>query len=52
MSLQHQEGRLRTTTHGIVHVSREAYNSNEWRFAAAHEIGHFIQHPENDNYEA
>lgn len=53
MSLQHEEGRLlRTATHGIVNVSHDAYKSNKWRFVVAHEIGHFIRHPENDNYEA
>lgn len=53
MPLQHEEGRLlRTQTHGIVNVSSDAYDSNKWRFVVAHEIGHFIRHPNNDNYEA
>jgi len=49
--LQHEEGRLlRTATHGIINVGLDAYNSNKWRFVVAHELGHFIRHPENDNF--
>lgn len=51
--LQHEEGRLlRTSRHGIINVSQDAYRSNKWRFVVAHEIGHFVRHPDNDNYEA
>jgi|JI10StandDraft_1071094.scaffolds.fasta_scaffold16774_6 Zn-dependent peptidase ImmA (M78 family) len=53
MRMQHEEGRLlRTAKHGIINVSDHAYGSNKWRFVIAHEIGHFIQHPDNDNFEA
>lgn len=51
--LRHEEGRLlRTPRLGIINVSDEAFRSNKWRFVVAHEIGHFIRHPDNDNFEA
>ncbi len=51
--LQHEEGRLiRTDRTGIINVSDDAYASNKWRFVIAHEIGHFLRHPNNDNFEA
>jgi len=51
--LQHEEGRLlRTKKAGILNVSDAAYGSNKWRFVIAHEIGHFIRHPDNDNFAA
>lgn len=51
--LEHEEGRLlRTPNYGIINVSDFAYSSNKWRFVVAHEIGHFIRHPDNDNYDA
>src|SRR4051794_32965833 len=51
--LHHEEGRLlRTEKLGIINVSETAYGSNKWRFVVAHEIGHFIRHPDNDNFEA
>lgn len=53
MRMQHEEGRLlRTAKHGIINVSDDAYTSNKWRFVVAHEIGHFIRHSDNDNFEA
>lgn len=51
--LQHEEGRLlRTERRGIINVSDDAYASNKWRFVVAHELGHFVRHPNNDNFEA
>lgn len=51
--LRHEEGRLlRTQKFGIINVSEDAYASNKWRFVVAHEIGHFIRHPNTDNFEA
>jgi Zn-dependent peptidase ImmA (M78 family) len=51
--LQHEEGRLlRTEKYGIINVADEAYRSNKWRFVIAHEVGHFLRHPNNDNFEA
>ena len=53
LALQHEEGRhLRTANFGIINVSDGAYASNKWRFVIAHEIGHFLRHPNNDNFEA
>ena len=53
MSLAHEEGRLlRTARRGIINVAERAYNSAKWRFVIAHEIGHFLRHPENDSFEA
>jgi Zn-dependent peptidase ImmA (M78 family) len=53
IALQLEEGRLlRTTHHGIINVAESAYASNKWRFVIAHEIGHFLRHPENDSFEA
>lgn len=49
IALRHEEGRLlRTRNLGIINVSDEAYASNKWRFVIAHEIGHFLRHPNND----
>jgi Zn-dependent peptidase ImmA (M78 family) len=51
--LAHEEGRLlRTAKHGIINVSEAAYRSNKWRFVVAHELGHFLRHPNADNFEA
>src|SRR5580692_10708042 len=51
--LRHEEGRLlRTQRLGIINVSEDAYASNKWRFVVAHEIGHFLRHPDNDAFEA
>lgn len=53
VSLQHEEGRLiRSDKFGIINVSDGAYQSNKWRFVIAHEIGHFLRHRSNDNFEA
>jgi hypothetical protein len=53
MPLQLEEGRLlRTQSHGIINVADSAYTSNKWRFVIAHEIGHFVRHPQNDNFQA
>ncbi len=53
MPLQHEEGRLlRTRSHGIINVSDVAYQSLKWRFVVAHELGHFLRHPDHDAYAA
>lgn len=53
LQLDHEEGRLlRTATRGIINVSEAAYRSAKWRFVIAHEIGHFLCHPESDSFEA
>ena len=52
-SLEHEEGRLlRAGQYGIMRVADEAYNSKKWRFVVAHEIGHFLRHPNTDDFEA
>ena len=51
--MEHEEGRLlRTARRGIINVSEAAFESAKWRFVIAHEIGHFIRHPENDSFAA
>jgi len=51
--LRHEEGRLlHTGKHGIISVSFDAYESKKWRFVIAHEVGHFVRHPNNDSFEA
>lgn len=51
--MRHEEGRLlRTQKLGIINVSDDAFTSNKWRFVVAHELGHFLRHPNNDNFEA
>jgi len=53
LAMQHEEGRLiRTERYGIVNVSHNAFTSKKWRFVIAHEIGHFLRHSTNDNFEA
>ena len=52
-ALEHEEGRLiRVNRCGIINVAEQAYASNKWRFVVAHEVGHFIRHADNDNFEA
>jgi hypothetical protein len=49
--LQHEEGRLlRAGDTGVVAVADRAYRSMKWRFVIAHEIGHFVRHPDADSY--
>lgn len=49
--LQHEEGRLlRNGSHGIIVISDEAFRSLKWRFVIAHELGHFVCHPQSDNF--
>ena len=53
LPMEHEEGRLlRTARRGIINVSEAAFESAKWRFVIAHEIGHFIRHPENDSFAA
>ena len=48
-----EEGRLlRSRDCGIVNVAEHAYRSQKWRFVIAHEMGHFLRHPNDDNFEA
>ena len=45
--LRHEEGRLlRAGGAGLIVVAEDAYGSFKWRFVIAHEIGHFLRHPE------
>lgn len=49
--LRHEEGRLlRAGDTGIVVVADHAYRSFKWRFVIAHEIGHFLRHPDADSF--
>lgn len=51
--MNHEEGRLlRTARLGIINVADTAYASAKWRFVIAHELGHFLRHPEDDSFEA
>lgn len=53
LPLQHEEGRLlRGANHGIINVAQSALASNKWRFVVAHELGHFLRHPQLDNFAA
>jgi Zn-dependent peptidase ImmA (M78 family) len=49
--LAHEEGHLlRTGKTGLIVVNETAQRSEKWRFVIAHELGHFIQHPEVDQF--
>lgn len=50
-SLRHEEGRLlRAGSHGVIVVAEHAFRTSKWRFVVAHELGHFIRHPDADNF--
>ncbi|MCA9618333.1 MAG: ImmA/IrrE family metallo-endopeptidase [Myxococcales bacterium] len=50
--LPHEEGRLlRAGSFGLVVVADRAFDSAKWRFVVAHEIGHFLQHPDTDTFD-
>ena len=34
----------------MIVVSDDAYASGKWRFVIAHELGHFLRHPELDQF--
>jgi Zn-dependent peptidase ImmA (M78 family) len=49
--LTHEEGRLlRGDRVSIIVVSDGAYSSEKWRFVVAHELGHFLRHPDLDQF--
>lgn len=49
--LHHQEGcLLRAGNRGVIAISQQAYDSHKWRFVLAHELGHFLMHPETDQF--
>ncbi|MEZ4442897.1 MAG: ImmA/IrrE family metallo-endopeptidase [Polyangiaceae bacterium] len=51
-ALLHEEGRLlRAGSCGVIVVADRAYESAKWRFVIAHEIGHFLRHPEADSFD-
>ncbi|MEZ4447551.1 MAG: ImmA/IrrE family metallo-endopeptidase [Polyangiaceae bacterium] len=50
-ALRHEEGRLlRAGSAGVIVVADHAYASSKWRFVVAHEIGHFLRHPDADTF--
>ncbi len=50
--LVHEEGYLvRAGNRGVVCVSEDAYRSAKWRFVIAHELGHFLRHPQVDQFD-
>lgn len=49
--LHHQEGHLlRLGQHGLIVIDEDARESKKWRFVAAHELGHFLRHPNLDQF--
>lgn len=49
--LVHEEGRiLRGEGVSMIVVSDHAYASEKWRFVVAHELGHYLRHPELDQF--
>src|SRR4029079_2632757 len=49
--LSTEEGRLiRAGNRGIIVVNEDAFASKKWRFVVAHELGHFIRHPDVDQF--
>ncbi len=49
--LVHEEGRLlRGEGVSMIVVSDAAYASEKWRFVVAHELGHYLRHPELDQF--
>ncbi|MDD5308692.1 MAG: ImmA/IrrE family metallo-endopeptidase [Deltaproteobacteria bacterium] len=50
-SLGHEEGHLlRTGKTGLMVVDLRARHSEKWRFVIAHELGHFLQHADVDQF--
>lgn len=50
-ALENQEGHLlRTSDMGLVVVDEVAKRTNKWRFVIAHELGHYLLHPEDDQF--
>jgi Zn-dependent peptidase ImmA (M78 family) len=49
--LSHEAGHLlRTGKVGLVVVNESARRSEQWRWVIAHELGHFLRHPEVDQF--
>ena len=49
--LANQQGYLfRNATCGIITVDRRTRESKKWRFVVAHELGHFLQHADRDQF--
>lgn len=49
--LSHEEGRLvRAGANGIITVAEDAFRTRKWRFVIAHELGHFLRHPDVDQF--
>lgn len=49
--LQNQEGHLmRADDLGLIVVNEAARHTHKWRFVIAHELGHYMLHPEHDQF--
>lgn len=49
--LRHQEGHLlRYGQYGLIVIDESARQTKKWRFVVAHELGHFLRHPNLDQF--